>query len=108
MIDYAFTVSISWAYFGNMPKKLNFLHQTVVTGRHKWTGYQTSGWSFSDMQLISCNTSFKRCENLILIVANHDFTHILLKFFSGKDILANQTHAIEEGAVPVYIINRTS
>ena len=65
------------------------------------------GWSSSDMQL-SCNTSFKRCEILILIVANHDSTHILLKFFSGKDILVNQTHAIEEGAVPVYIINRTS
>ena len=69
VIDYAFTVSISWAYFGNTPKKLNFLPQTLVNGRHKWTGYQTSGWSSSDMQL-SCNTSFKRCENLILIIVN--------------------------------------
>ena len=73
VIDYAFTVSISWAYFGNTPKKLNFLPQTLVNGRHKWTGYQTSGWSSSDMQL-SCNTSFKRCENLILIIVNHDST----------------------------------
>ena len=60
------------------------------------------------MQLISCNTPFKRCEILILIVVNRDSTHILLKFFSGKDILVNQTHAIEEDAVPVYIINSTS
>ena len=92
-----------------MPKKLNFLHQTVVNGKHKWSGYQTSGWFSSDMQLlINCNTSSKRCDTLILIVANHDSTHILLKFFSGKDILVNQTHASEEDAVPVYIINRTS
>ena len=63
-----FTV-ISWAYFGNRLKKFNFFQQTVVTGRHKWTGYRTSGWSSSDLQL-SCKTSFKRCENLILIIVN--------------------------------------
>ena len=82
-----------------------FFYQTAVTGRHKWTGYQTSGWSSSDMQLISFNTSFKRCEDLILIIVNHDSTQTLLKLFSGKGIPVNQTHAIEEGAVPVYIKN---
>ena len=56
----------------------------------------------------SCSTSFKRCEDLILIIVNHDSTQTLLKLFSGKGIPVNQTHAIEEGAVPVYIINHTS
>ena len=95
---------ISWAYFGNRPKKLKFFNR-LLSLRGKWTGYQTSEWSSFDMQL-SCNTSFMRCENLILIIVNHDSTQALLKFVSGKGIQAN--HATEEGAVPVYIKNQRS
>ena len=33
-------------------RNLTFCYHTVVTVRPKWTGYQTSGWSSSDMQLM--------------------------------------------------------